>query len=113
MSGEPPRDSLKTCPGHCGSLKSSLELRICEGSLALACRDCLCSPGNAWVQDCFELAALLGLFYPLLIASSYRESACIAQAPDTPHPGLFLDSAVPSGFSPVTIPFFLSWLLSP
>ena len=28
-----------------------------------------------------------------------------AQAPDTPHPGSLLDSAVPSGFSPVTIPF--------
>ena len=96
---------------HRGSLKSSLKLLICF--LALACLDCLCSPGNAWVQDCFELAALLGLFYPLLIASSYLESACIVQVPDTPNPGLFLDPAVPLGFSPVTIPFFLSQLLSP
>ena len=76
--------------GHRGSLKPSLELRICDGFLAFACRDCLCSPGNAWVQDCFEFAALLGLFYPLLIASSYLESACIVQLPGTPHPGLFL-----------------------
>ena len=97
--------------GHRGSLKSSLELRICDCSLALACWDCLCSPRNAWV--CSGLAALLGLFYPFLIASSYRESACIAQAPDTPHPGLFLGSAVPSDFSPVIIPFSLSLLLSP
>ena len=98
--------------GHRGSLKPSLELRICDCSLALACRDSLCSPGNAWVQDCSELAALLGLFYPFLIASSYWESVCIAQAPDTPHSGSFLDSVVPSGFSPVTIPF-LPLLLSP
>ena len=101
---------------HSSSLQSSLKLRICDSSLALACRDCLCSPGNARVQDCLVNSVwstlLWGLFYSLLIATFYQESACIVQAPDTPHPGLFLNSVVPQGFLPVTIPFLL-WLLSP
>ena len=97
---------------HCGSLKSSLEIRICDCFLTMAYHDCFYSSGNAWVHDFSELAALLGLFGPILIASYYLESACAVQVPNVPSCLSFLDSVVPLGFSPVTMPF-LSWLVSP
>ena len=69
-----------------------------------------------WQAGTLNLAGntvLLGLFGPILIATYYRESACTVQAPDVPHLRSFLDSAVPSGFSPATIPLLLFWLFSP